>query len=317
MKRYRNGQVSSAGPMVWGIGVFDGVHRGHQALFQVVCELAAATGADPGVLTFEPHPLEVLQGARVPRLTTLDEKLELLEGLGVREAWVVAFDDAFAALPAEAFLEEYLAKHSLTRGAVVGFDFTFGKDATGEADSFKEWTGQHGIRGIVVPAVKSGSLKIGSSTIRELLSTGDTTQANALLGRPFFVTGPVVKGEGRGKDIGFPTVNLALPAEKIIPMNGVYVVAVRFHDSPSGAGYRGVCNIGFRPTFETESRADRRPTLEVFIDGLSGDLYSRILRVEFLKFLRRERKFDTIDLLREQIGKDVEEMKQIEYSEAN
>lgn len=319
VKVYKNSDLHIEEPTVWGIGVFDGVHRGHQALFQQVCALAATSNAAPGMLTFEPHPMSVLRRKPVPRLTTLGEKLWLVERLGIRTAWVVEFDSRFSKLTPDSFLEEFLVRRSAARGAVVGFDFTFGRGAKGNVRTYEQWTMKQGIPSAVVPAVKSGDLKIGSSVIRDLIAKGQIQPANELLGRPYFATGEVVHGAGRGKDLGFPTVNLRLPEEKLIPKNGVYVVEAHLaaaDPATDSSRFRGLCNIGFRPTFDVAPSSDSRPTLEVYLDGFSGDLYGHSIRVDFHRYLRDERKFDTIDMLREQMGKDVQEMKQYEYSEA-
>jgi len=315
MQVLRNNGRQVKEQVVWGIGVFDGVHRGHQRLLKELRRMAMERKARAGVLTFEPHPLQILLNRPIPLLTSTEEKLQLLEEEGVEVVWVVPFDEAFAQIAPEDFLSRYFENSRLTSGLVAGFDFTFGRDAAGSVHTLEEWAGARGIPTCIVPEVKQNGKKISSSWIREEILEGHMEESAELLGRPYFVWGRVVKGAGRGRTLGYPTINLAIPSEKLLPKTGVYAVRVKiWTEGGWSTSYRGVCNIGFRPTFQPVT--DTHPVVEVFLHSFQGSLYHSLVQVEFLSYLREERKYPTVEELREQIRKDVEEMMKGEYSQA-
>lgn len=281
------------------IGNFDGVHRGHRAVLDAA--RALVPGAAPGVLTFEPHPREVLQPDRAPaRLTPLAAKLRLLREAGARFVQVLRFDRALIAMPAEAFVREVLVERLGAAGVAVGQDFRFGHGRGGDP-ALLTWLGPIlGFRASVVTPLAVDGEPCSSTRVRELLGDGHVALAAALLGRPHAVEGRVVRGDGRGRQIGFPTANLALRGRRpMLPAAGVYAVTVR--PRPGGAVvWPGVANLGHRPTFE-----GRELRLEVHLLDRGPDLYGTPLEVGFVERLRGEMRFDGIESLRAQIARDV------------
>jgi riboflavin kinase/FMN adenylyltransferase len=274
------------------LGNFDGVHLGHRALFK-----EAAEHGRPGALTFEPHPGKVLQPELAPRLITpLPRKLQLLEGAGLDVAVVLPFTLAFARTPARDF-EGMLFDRARVRAVVVGRDYTYGAQRAGTVSTL---TGAAMARGAVVAVVEPVTVNgvvASSSRIREYILEGRVGAARALLGRPFDLDGVVVKGDGRGRSIGFPTANVDTHGE-LLPASGVYAVRVRTGERWHG----GAANIGTKPTFGGSA-----VTVEVHLLDWSGDLYGQEVRVEFLERLRAERRFASVSELTAQIQRDVEE----------
>jgi riboflavin kinase / FMN adenylyltransferase len=274
------------------LGNFDGVHLGHRALFK-----EAAEHGRPGALTFEPHPGKVLQPELAPRLITpLPRKLQLLESAGLDVAVVLPFTLAFARTPARDF-EGMLFDRARVRAVVVGRDYTYGAQRAGTVSTL---TGAAMARGAVVAVVEPVTVNgvvASSSRIREYILEGRVGAARALLGRPFDLDGVVVKGDGRGRSIGFPTANVDTHGE-LLPASGVYAVRVRTGERWHG----GAANIGTKPTFGGSA-----VTVEVHLLDWSGDLYGQEVRVEFLERLRAERRFASVSELTAQIQRDVEE----------
>lgn len=274
------------------LGNFDGVHLGHRALFK-----EAAQHGRPGALTFEPHPGKVLQPELAPRLITpLPRKLQLMEAAGLDVVVVLPFTLAFARTPARDF-EALLLDQARIRAVVVGRDYTYGAQRVGTVSTL---TGAAMARGAVVAVVEPvtvGGVVASSSRIREYILEGRVGAARALLGRPFDLDGVVVKGDGRGQSIGFPTANVDTHGE-LLPASGVYAVRVR-----TGEGWHGgAANIGTKPTFGGSA-----VTVEGHLLDWSGDLYGQEVRVEFLERLRAERRFASVSELVAQIQRDVEE----------
>jgi riboflavin kinase / FMN adenylyltransferase len=274
------------------LGNFDGVHLGHRALFK-----EAAEHGRPGALTFEPHPGKVLQPELAPRLITpLPRKLQLMEGAGLDVVVVLPFTFAFARTPARDF-EAMLFDQARVRAVVVGRDYTYGAQRAGTVSTL---TGAAMVRGAVVAVVDPvtvGGVVASSSRIREYILEGRVSAARALLGRPFDLDGVVVKGDGRGRSIGFPTANVDTHGE-LLPASGVYAVRVRTGDGWHG----GAANIGTKPTFGGSA-----VTVEVHLLDWSGDLYGQEVRVEFVERLRAERRFASVSELTAQIQRDIEE----------
>ncbi|GEJ55669.1 riboflavin biosynthesis protein RibF [Anaeromyxobacter diazotrophicus] len=279
------------------VGNFDGVHLGHRRLFEVARELSAARGAPAAALTFEPHPVRVLRPQLAPPLLTpLARKLELLAGCALDAAVVQPFDLAYAATDAEAFVARDLVGHLGARDVVVGQDFTAGRGRT-RVDRLRELLAAHGARLTVVEPVAWEGLVVSSTKIRELLLEGQVEAAAPLLGRPHDVEGPVERGAGRGRGLGFATANLRPQA--MLPANGVYAVRAW----SGGAELAGVANVGVKPTVQRSGTVSLEAHL---LDADARDRYGEPLRVAFVARLREERRFASLEALREQIAEDAE-----------
>ncbi|MGE5702434.1 MAG: bifunctional riboflavin kinase/FAD synthetase [Clostridia bacterium] len=289
-------------PCAIAMGYFDGVHLGHRRVIQKAIDSAHQNGLKSAVLTFDPHPREVLgRSGYTSYLTPLDEKLEQLEKLGVELVYVMKFDIAFSSIYPEEFINEVLIPLQC-RHVVVGFDNTFGYRGTGTAQTLQEKSAGRYTLDIVGPVNRLGE-KVSSTIIREYLHNGDVEQAAHLLGRPYKVEGVVVHGDKRGRTIGFPTANVAVDKPYLVGKNGVY--GVRLHHA--GNTYVGVMNIGIKPTFELEKK---EKSLEVHIFDFDGTIYGDRVEVELLFMLREEQKFAGVETLIAQIRKDVEIAKQ-------
>jgi riboflavin kinase / FMN adenylyltransferase len=274
------------------VGTFDGVHRGHREVIR---------GADT-VVTFDPHPLSVIAPARrPPLLTTLERKAELVAGLGVDELVVVPFDDAFAALTADEFVQFVLVDRLGATRVSVGENFRFGHGAEGDAARLAE-DGRFDTR--IAALLEVDGEVVSSSHIRGLVLGGAVEYADELLGAPFTLTREVVHGDKRGRELGFPTANL-LPADGYVtPGHGVYACRARVAE---GTTYAAATSVGVRPMFET----GRGELIEAYLLDFDGDLYGQPLRLEFLKRLRGEKRFESVEALIEQMGRDVGEARAI------
>jgi riboflavin kinase / FMN adenylyltransferase len=274
------------------VGTFDGVHVGHREVIR---------GSD-SVLTFEPHPLSVIAPAAAPRLlTTLERKAELVAGLGVDELVVVPFDEEFASRSAQRFVDEVLVGALGATHVGVGENFRFGHGAKGDTEMLRSDTR---FETRVIPLLEVDGEVVSSSHIRGLVLGGAVEYAGQLLGAPFTVTGEVVHGDKRGRELGYPTANLIPREGYVTPGHGVYACRATTAD---GRTYPAATNVGVRPMFET----GRGELIEAFLLDYSGDLYGTDLRVEFLKRLRGEKRFDSLDALIEQMGRDVDEAREI------
>jgi riboflavin kinase/FMN adenylyltransferase len=281
------------------VGVYDGVHLGHRHVFDLLSQRAADLGGlETAVVTFDPHPLAVVDPERTPPLlTTIDHRLELFAGLGVDLAAVMEFDESIRSLTAAGFAADVLQGVLGARLVVVGEDFRFGRDRIGNVASLAELGDGHGFAAEIAP-LAGGDQPLSSTMVRELLSAGEVAAAADALGRPHELWGEVGTGDGRGQEIGFPTANVALPSGLAIPRRGVYAVRTRW----GGESWRdGVANIGVRPTF-----AGDEEVLEVHLLDGRPDLYGTELRVAFVARLRAERRFDGIAALVAQIEADVD-----------
>lgn len=284
-------------PTVLTLGVFDGLHLGHQLIMKTVVERARATGAIPTVITFEPHPRALLHPESAPPLLqTFDQKIEALGVLGIEQTIVIHFDMNFAQIRAEDFLREVIVERLHAREVYLGCGFAFGHGREGNIELLRTVSQSLGFVADEVPEVRLRGRRVSSSRIRELLQQGQVNLARRMLGRPYGVEGRVVRGEKRGATLGFPTANLH-PQNRVIPRNGVYVTATLI----DGQWRRSVTNIGTRPTFGS----DNESSVESFVMDWSGDLYGDVVRVRFLLRLRAEKKFNAIDDLKSQIERDV------------
>lgn len=283
-------------PTVLTLGVFDGLHLGHQRIMQTVVERAKAIGAHATAITFDPHPRAVLHPESAPPLLqTLDQRLANFEVLGIEQAIVITFDTGFASQPAEEFLHEIVHDRLHAKEVYLGKGFAFGKGRGGNIDLLRKMSAELGFFADEVPEVTLRGRRISSSKIRHLLDKGHINLARRMLGRPYGVEGVIIRGNRRGHTIGFPTANLK-PHNRVIPKFGVYATATLVE----GIWRRSITNIGVRPTFENEAE----PSIETFIFDFNGDLYGDVLRVRFLHRIRDERKFNGIEELKEQIQKD-------------
>jgi riboflavin kinase/FMN adenylyltransferase len=288
------------------IGNFDGLHLGHRAIVDTVTSRARARGGEAVVYTFDPHPRKVLQPDRAPGLlTTLEQKLEGLEALGVDVVIVERFDMAFASLSPEHFVRGYVHERVRPVEVYVGYDFHFGKDREGSMKLLTELGPHLGFSVTIVPEVTVRGRDVNSTRIRGLLAEGDVAEAATLLGRAYTVRGRVVRGDERGRTLGFPTANLD-PENEVLPGSGVYAGRVRLLE-PAEAPRPAVVNVGRRPTFGASD-----PLLvEAHLLDFEGDLYGRRLDLAFEQRLRDERRFPDVAALRGQIAADAREARRL------
>ncbi|MEZ5307225.1 MAG: bifunctional riboflavin kinase/FAD synthetase [Pyrinomonadaceae bacterium] len=284
-------------PTVLTLGVFDGLHLGHQKIMKTVVDRAEEIDAVPTAITFDPHPRAVLHPDNAPPLLqTLDQRLANFEILGIKQSIVINFNADFANQDAAHFLRETVYERLAAKEVYLGHGFAFGKNRAGNIELLKEISEEYGAVSDEVSEVRLRGTRISSSRIRELLKGGKVNLARRMLGRPYGVEGLIIRGDRRGHTIGFPTANLK-PANRVIPEYGVYATGTLI----DGVWREGVTNIGVRPTFESDSD----PSIETHILDFDGDLYGEVLRVRFLHRIRNERKFAGIEELTAQIRKDV------------
>jgi riboflavin kinase/FMN adenylyltransferase len=285
-------------PTVVTLGVFDGLHLGHQLIVRTVVERASQVGAVPTVITFDPHPRTVLHPeSSPPLLQTLDQKVEAFGVLGIQQTIVIRFTKEFSLQPARDFLRDTIRDRLHAREVYLGRGFAFGHNREGNITLLRQVSRELGFLADEVPEVRLRGQRVSSSRIRQLLADGRVNLARRMLGRPYGVEGRVEHGSERGHQLGFPTANLH-PQNRVIPRNGVYVTGTLI----DGTWRRSVTNIGVRPTFG----AAEEPSLETFVLNWSGDLYGDVLRIRFLYRLRDEKRFDSVTHLTAQIQRDVE-----------
>lgn len=280
------------------VGTFDGVHRGHQAILRYLRQRAERVGGISTVVTFDPHPREVVRGEPVPLLTTLDERAELLAALGIQRFVVLPFTRDLSMLPPEQYVEDVLIRTIGLREIVIGYDHRFGKNRAGDRHTLERLGAAHGFSVDVIPEQIVRDVSVSSTAIRRALAEeGDVAKAAELLGRPYFLSGTVVRGDQRGRAIGYPTANLQVHgARKLVPKPGVYAVRVEH----AGRALGGMMNVGRRPTFEAAGAL----SVEVHLFDFEGDLYGETLRVAFAQRLRDEQRFAGVDALVAQLGED-------------
>ncbi|HMG80546.1 MAG TPA: bifunctional riboflavin kinase/FAD synthetase [Xanthobacteraceae bacterium] len=280
---------------VVAIGNFDGVHRGHRAVIGAALEQARALGRPAAALTFEPHPRAYFNpGEPLFRLTDEAVKLRLLASTGLDGAIVLTFDAALAGLSAESFVERILVERFAVSGAVIGFNFHFGMNRAGSPDFLKAQGKKYGFAVDVVPRFEDQGRPVSSGPIRDALAAGQVDRAAEFLGYPWFVSGEVIHGDKRGRELGFPTVNLKLDAACGL-RHGIYAVRV----AAGGRRYSGVASFGRRPMFDTGA-----VLLEVFLFDFAGDLYGQNIDVAFIDWIREERMFDSAGALIAQMQDD-------------
>jgi riboflavin kinase/FMN adenylyltransferase len=288
------------------IGTFDGVHVGHRAIMDTVVQRARALGGTAVVYTFDPHPRKVVSPGSAPGLlTTLEQKLELIAGTGVDLTVLEPFTIAFSGTPPEHFVREYLHPRLRPVEVYVGYNFRFGHQREGSMRMLTELGPWLGFAVTIIPEVTIAEEDVSSTRIRAALAQGEVGMAATLLGRPYPIRGLIVEGDRRGRTIGFPTANLE-PENEILPAPGVYAGALRLLDPgrpAAGSTFPAVANLGRRPTFQTGDRL----VPEAHLLDFDGDLYGRRVELSFESRLRAERRFSSVDALKEQIGRDVEE----------
>ncbi len=280
------------------IGIFDGVHRGHQYLINKMIQKSRQLKAVSTVITFYPHPAHVLRPqTRLPYLASLEERLETLSKLGVEQVIVIKFDKRFASISPEYFIGQQLCGRLKAKAIFVGEDFRFGRDRSGDIFLFKQLSERYGYEFIGLSALMHQGSPISSTRVRGLITEGNLAQAKRLLGRDVSVTGKVIKGDGRGRTIGTPTANVAYESD-IIPPKGVYAVRVQLDKKQ----YNAVANLGIRPSFPS---AREGLHLEVHLLDRNINLYNKVLHVSFIRKIRDEKPFASIELLKAQIAKDI------------
>ena len=298
MRILRSVPIAAKAPIALTIGNFDGVHLGHQAMLARLCEEARRDGLAACAMTFEPHPREFFSPDRAPaRLTSLREKLELLQAYGIDCAHVYRFDYRFAQITAEEFVERILVRGLGARQLLIGDDFRFGARRAGDLALLKSFETRYGYTVEAMSSVMLDGERVSSTAVREALAQGEMQRAARLLGRPYSISGRVVRGDGLGRKLGFPTVNVQLKHNRP-PLAGIFAVEV------SGAApeaVRGVASLGVRPTV----KQDAAPVLEVYLLDYDADLYGRHLRVHFLHKFRDEEKFADLPTLIRRIAEDV------------
>ena len=286
------------------VGTFDGVHRGHQKILQRVIDRASEKQAESALLTFDPHPREVLQEQPMPLLSTVAERADLLEEVGIDRFIVLPFTKEFSRMQPEQYVKEVLVDTIGLRQIVVGYDHSFGYRGRGDTQLLRSLGKTHQFDVEVISKQIVSQAAVSSTRIRELVGeTGHVREASELLSRPYSLAGTVVEGEKRGREIGFPTANLGNIAErKIIPARGVYAAVVTEENAAAplvDSSRPAMVNVGYRPTFEGEDYA-----VEAHILDFNGDLYGRTLRLHFIERIRDEKSFSGPDELVAQIRRD-------------
>lgn len=279
------------------VGTFDGVHLGHQKIISKLVETAKANGSAPTLLTFDPHPRKVVQpNSSVDLIQTLEERAETLAHLGLKHMVVHPFTKAFSQLSAAEYVKGFLVDMLNIDQIIIGYNHRFGKNRTASVEDLKRFGEIYDFKVMQISAEEIDTISISSTKIRAALAEGDVVTAHTFLGHPFTLSGTVVKGEQRGRTIGFPTANIAVNhPDKIIPKNGVYAVRVQLQNKER----LGMMNIGTNPTVNGENRS-----IEVHIFDWSASIYNQPIQVSLIERIRDELKFDSLETLQKQLEKD-------------
>ena len=314
MKVHRSyqGLMDDSRGAVVAIGNFDGVHRGHKALINAARDKAGALDADLGIVTFEPHPLQLLRPEVAPkRITPFRIKVKLLADLGVNHVFALVFDQSMREKSPEAFVRDVLEKGLGVRHVVIGYDFRFGHKASGDVADLVKLGEGHGFGVTRIDPVHWHAEVCSSSRIRTMLAHGDVANAAELLGHPFMIEGRVVDGDKRGRELGYPTANIRPPEPSsprgpaLWPMAGVYAVRASWRNGEETITADGAANVGYRPTFN-----DRQGhLLEIYLMDRTVDLYGKRLCCQFVERLRGEQAFADIEVLKTQMAKDCDDAK--------
>jgi len=297
MTHYRSLEDVSLQDCWLTIGVFDGVHRGHQEILKALTAGAHANGAPAVVLTFEPHPANVLSGSEIKCLTTPDERADLLLALGVDVVITQRFTPELARLSAHDFMSWLKRRLGLQR-LLIGYDFALGRGREGNAARLSEIGQQLDYEVQIIPPLSDESGLVSSTEIRKLITVGNVSEAAKLLGRPYSLSGPVVHGDGRGRKLGIPTANIEYPRQKVIPANGIYACWAW----ADGLRHMAATNVGIRPMFTPDLQ---EPLIEAYFLDFEGDLYGKTVKLEFVARLRDEMKFPSVEALIRQMWNDI------------
>lgn len=286
---------------VVALGNFDGVHKGHQYLIEHAVKLANNQGIHSVVFTFTNHPLNYISGENIVKnIQSFEEKLSSIETLGVDYVVALPFDEGMMKMTAERFAKHILSSALKCRIAVCGFNYTFGAGGAGKADNLMQLGEKYGFETVILPEYDIDGKLVSSSNIRLFIQEGRMEDFELFTGRKYAINGTVIHGNHIGTGIGFPTANLNLDSSMVLPLNGVYLTNIYVNNSE----YKGVTNVGNKPTIGVYNK-----NAETHIFDFEGDLYGETIKIEFVKMLREERKFDSVDLLRKQIKKDCAEAK--------
>jgi len=301
LRHIENRALSISRPILT-LGNFDGIHLGHQALLRRAAEDARDQGGRSVVLTFEPHPLEVLAPERAPRLIlTHKDKIRLLQSFAVDVVIIQIFNSSFASVEAEAFVRDYLVRRIGVHKMWVGKDLRFGKGRKGRVEDLLRWGVEAGFQVGVMGPIEIDGQRVSSSRIRDLIERGDVSRAGKHLGRYHFISGRVASGRGRGRQLGYPTANI-IPRTEVVPLDGIYASILH-----AGAErWPCVTSIGLNPTFGEGPR-----TIESYIFDFAGDLYGQAVKLLFVQRIREEKKFSSAELLVDQIKQDVRSAQEI------
>jgi len=291
-------------PLFLAIGVFDGVHLGHQAVISTSAEHGQVVDGTPVVVTFDPHPEKILRPDKAPHLlTATPHKIALIRALGVRHLLIIPFDKHFASTEPEDFVQQLVQHSKPLREICVGHEWSFGKNRRGNLQLLEKLGAQFDFNVVGIPPVTVNGELVSSTTIRGAVEGGELKKAATMLGREYTILGTVVHGDDLGKKIGFPTANLSAHSEQF-PPNGVYFAEATLE----GVVYPGVINLGYRPTMSTD-RSDR--VLEVYLLDFNRDIYGKELELRFVRYLRPEKKFENVDALVRQIECDVQQTREL------
>src|SRR5881409_2534087 len=292
------------GQLFLAIGVFDGVHLGHQAVISTSAQHARAANGTAVVVTFDPHPEKVLRPKTAPHLlTATPHKIALIRDLGMAHLLIITFDKQFAATEPEEFVHELVEHSKPLREICVGHEWSFGKNRRGNLELLNYFGARFDFGVVGIPPVKVNGEPVSSTTIRQAVEAGDLPKAARMLGREYTILGTVVSGDNRGKKIDFPTANLSAHNEQF-PPNGVYFAEARLE----GVAYTGVVNLGYRPTVSS-SKTER--ILEIHLLDFDRDIYGKDLELRFIRYLRPEKKFENVDALVHQIERDVQQAREL------
>ncbi|QIY82877.1 bifunctional riboflavin kinase/FAD synthetase [Chryseobacterium sp. NEB161] len=289
---------SSHNPLALSLGMFDGVHLGHLSIIRQLNEIAEKEHLESAILSFWPHPRKFLNpDDDVKMLNTLEEKLELLDKSGIQNIFLKTFDEEFRNLSGADFCEKILVEKLNVKHIIIGYDHTFGKNKSGDFNLLKALSGDLGFKVDQLEAVKSNQLNISSTKIRQALSEGKIKEANQMLGYHYPLTGKVIHGKKLGRTIGYPTANIEVPVNKLLPKNGAYFVEVLVDQQ----FYKGMLSIGTNPTIDDKNQSLHT---EVYILDFDQDIYGKEITVKFRDFLHDEIKFDGMERLIEKLDED-------------
>ena len=293
----------TARPTAVTIGNFDGVHRGHQAMLDVVVHAAKQRNLTPAAITFAPPPgayFARLAGRTPPtQLQRVRDKLACIWAVGIQHIQLLRFNALMAAMSPDEFCNRVLKDGLNAKWLIVGDDFRYGHGRAGDVTTLHAWCAAHGVECYVMPAVKAKDVRFSSTIVRDALRDGDVVTAAAMLGRPYRISGKVAHGDKLGRTIGFPTINV--PLWSPLPLSGIYAVRVHGIDVANGLPVMGAASVGVRPTVKTNGK----PLLEVYLMDFQGDLYGRRIVVEFVERIRGEEKFDSLEIMTAQMHRDI------------